>query len=100
MNFSYVLTNRGWVIFDPFNGIYFQTLSGENWATTKDIKDNNWKVENISGSYISKETYLPFLTKLQNIKSLKHKRASIQSPINRITYQVKKWLSGEAELLE
>lgn len=100
MNISYILTDRGWAVFDPFNGAYFQTLSGENWATTKDIKDNNWKVERISGSSISKEAYLPFLTKIQNIKSIGYKRANIQSPINRLLYQVKKWLSGEKELLE
>ena len=100
MNFSYVLTDRGWTIFDPFNGVYFQTLSGENWATTKDIKANNWKVERISGSSISKEAYLPYMTKLQNKNSLKHTRGRIQSPISRIVYQIKKWMSGEKILLE
>ena len=100
MNFSYVRTDSSWAIFDPFNGAYIQTLSGDNWATTEDIKANNWKVKSISGSNISKEAYLPYLTKLQNQNSIKHTRGRIQSPINRFIYQIKKWISGEQTLLE
>jgi len=100
MNFSYVRTDSSWAIFDPFNGAYIQTLSGDNWATTEDIKANNWKVKSITGSNISKEAYLPYLNKLQNQNSIKHTRGRIQSPINRFIYQIKKWISGEQTLLE
>jgi len=99
MNFSLVKIDRGWAVFDPYHGVYFKTIEGD-WATIDDLKNKKWKLARIASSTISESEYEPFLDKLPDIKNIELKRASIQSPINRLKYQIKKWLSGEKALLE
>lgn len=99
MNFSFVHLKRGWVVFEPYNGLYFKNNEG-NWSTVEEIKKGDWKLEKISNSILSEKDVRPFLEKLPDIENSELKRASIQSPLNRLKYQLKKWFAGEKPLLE
>lgn len=99
INLSFIQLEKGWVIFDPFNGTYFTNKSG-NWATLQDIKNQNWKMATLQKTKLTDMYYKPFLAALSDMQDPKWKRANIQSPINRLTFQIEKWFSGKKELLE
>lgn len=100
MNFSYIQTKHGWTIFDPYNGAYFKSVTGNKWATINEIKTGKWQLATLPDSSITSDSYQPFISELPDIKEITLKRASLQSPFNRFIYQVKHWLSGEKKLLE
>ncbi len=100
MNFTYIHSKLGWVIFDPYNGVYFKSLTGDKWATISEIKAGKWQLEKLPESNITKADYEPFISSLPDIKKITLKRASLQSPWNRFSYQVKHWFSDEMPLLE
>ena len=99
INLSFIQLEKGWVVFDPFNGVYFTNKSGD-WATVEDIKSQNWKVVNLQGTELTDSYYKPFLEELPDINETAWKRANIQSPVNRLKFQFDKWFSGENALLE
>jgi len=100
MSFTLVsIDNKDWVVFDPYNGVYFKTTAG-NWATISDIRNGDWKLSKIVESDISESNYKFYLEKLSRIERVANKRASIQSPLNRLKHQINKWFSGEKPLLE
>lgn len=89
--FSLVQTQRGWVIFDPFEGVYFTNEQGD-WATIKEIKEQNWKLRKLGGTKTSDSFYYPFFKHLPEIKKMGYQRANLQSPMNRFKYQLNKLL--------
>ena len=103
--FTFVEIARGWVVFDPFNGVYFNNKNG-NLATIKEIEDKNWNLINLEPSDIKKSAYEPFLEILPNIaeqyfkRDISLHRGNIQSPINRLKFQLKNWLSGKTPLIQ
>jgi len=102
INLSIVRIKRGWVVFDPYNGIYFRNNTGD-LATIEEINEQNWHIVKLSQTDISKANYEQYIVEnLPRIKRLGSSliRANIQSPINRLRFQLHIWLSGERPLLE
>ncbi len=102
INLSIVRIKRGWVVFDPYNGIYFRNNTGD-LATIEEINEQNWHIVKLSQTDISKANYEQYIVEnLPRIKRLGSSliRANIQSPINRLRYQLHIWFSGKGPLLE
>ena len=99
---SFVRIKRGWVVFDPYNGIYFRNYTGD-LATIEEISEQDWHIVKLSQTDISKANYEQYIVEnLPRIAKLGSSllRANTQSPINRLRFQLHKWFSGEASLLE
>jgi len=99
---SFVRIKRGWVVFDPYNGIYFRNYTGD-LATIEEISEQDWHIVKLSQTDISKASYEQYIIEnLPRIKRLSSRltTANIQSPINRLRFQLHIWLSGERPLLE
>ena len=99
INLSFINIERGWVVFDPYNGIYFENKAGD-WATTLEIKKQNWKTAKLKPNDISEPYYKPYLEVLPEIKKIGFTRANTQSPLNRLKLQLSKWVSGEKPFFE
>ena len=102
INLSIVRIKRGWVVFDPYNGIYFRNNTGD-LSTIEDINEQDWHIVKLSQTDISKANYEQYIVEnLPRIKRLGSSliRANIQSPINRLRFQLHIWLSGKRPLLE
>ena len=102
INLSIVRIKRGWVVFDPYNGIYFRNNTGD-MATIEEISEQNWHIVKLSQTDISKANYEQYIVENRpRIERLGSSliRANIQSPINRLRFQLHIWLSGKRPLLE
>ncbi len=102
LQLSFVLTKRGWVAFNPHKGFYFRNNTG-GLATIEEINEQDWHIVKLSQTDISKANYEQYLVEnLPRIEKLGSSllRSNTQSPINRIRFQLHKWFSGEASLLE
>ena len=99
LDMSFVRLARGWVAFDPFNGVYFINKTG-GWATINEIKNNNWRLEKIGSAEISDSYYKPFLGSLPNVENIGLESSRIQSPLNRIKYQTSKFVADVKSFIE
>ncbi len=102
INLSIVRIKRGWVVFDPYNGIYFRNNTGD-LSTIEDINEQDWHIVKLSQTDISKANYEQYIVEnLPRIEKLGSSllRANTQSPINRLRLQLHIWLSGKRPLLE
>lgn len=102
INLSFVRIKRGWVVFDPYNGIYFRNHTGE-LATIEEIIEQDWHIVKLSQTNFSETNYEQYIVEnLPRIKKFSSRliRANIQSPINRLRFQLHIWLYGERPLLE
>jgi len=104
MMLSFVRIKRGWVAFDPYRGVYFKNHTG-GLATIEEIDEQDCHVVNLnqtsSASIAYYEKYFD-----ENLPNIIEKigsgfiRANLQSPINRLKFQLHRWFSGDAPLLE
>lgn len=86
---SFVKLEKGWVLFDPYNGVYFLNKLG-SWATITEINEQNWKLEQLGSTEISESFYKPYLKNLPNIGDMGLNRANTQSPINRLLLAIQR----------
>jgi hypothetical protein len=98
INFTFVRVDRGWAVFNPYNGTYFINKSGD-WATIDEIKNQYWTLGRLTGVDIPESYYQPFIGVLPNIKDVGFERANIQSPLNRIKFQFDQFVTGNRPLL-
>jgi len=104
MMLSFVRMKRGWVAFDPYRGVYFENNTG-GLATIEEIDEQDCHVVKLkqtdSISIASYEKYFD-----ENLPNIIEEigsdltRANLQSPINRLKFQLQRWFSGDAPLLE
>ena len=82
--------NDRWFIFYPYRGAYFENRRGE-LADIEDIKANDWVVveNNDEGPTIN---YADYFGNLSMPKEHNLTKGSIQSPINRLIFEIKKWI--------
>ncbi len=102
INMSFVRIKRGWVVFDPYNGIYFRNYTGD-LATIEEISEQDWHIVKLSQTDISKASYEQYIIEnLPRIKRLSSRltTANIQSPINRLRFQLHRWFAGKSPVLE
>lgn len=88
---SFVRFNGIWNVFDPYNGVYFKNNKGE-LAGIEEIVRGNWLIEKINASDSHDVEYTNYFKNLTSIKDYGLKRPNIQSPINRLKYEIKKRL--------
>jgi hypothetical protein len=98
---SFVRIKRGWVMFDPYDGIYFRNNRG-GLATIEEINED-WHIVNLANRARTKATYEQYL--VENLPKIEERgssllRANTQSPINRLRFQLHRWFSGKGPLLE
>jgi len=103
LQLSFVRIKRGWVAFDPYKGCYFRNNTGGLATIEKIIDEQDWHIIKLAQIDISKANYEQYLVEnLPRIEKLGSSllRANTQSPINRLRFQLHKWFSGKAPLLE
>lgn len=96
---SFTKVDRGWVIFDPYRGIYFKNRQGD-LADIEEIIKGDWVENNIDTvaqepTLLFKKSdfdYSVYLGNLTFIAGMGLKRGNIQSPIKRLKYEINKWL--------
>lgn len=88
---SFVKINGRWSVFDPYSGVYFTNHAGQV-ADIEEILRGDWQVESIGGSNGPDVNYAVYLKNLQHIKGIGAARANMQSPFNRLKYEIKKCL--------
>ena len=88
MPLSFVKVDSKWRVFDPYNGVSFKNKKG-NLASIEDIINVDWVKEGVGGTDVN---YTIYLKNLSPIIEAGLKRANTQSPINRLKYEIKKWL--------
>jgi len=102
---SFVKIGNDWIVFDPYRGVYFLNKLGE-WATLEEINEQNWKLAKLGSIEISDSLYThvtgeisdsfyrPYFEAMPDIEAVSLTRSNIQSPINRLQFQLKQWISG------
>ena len=104
MMLSFVRMKRGWVAFDPYRGVYFKNHTG-GLATIEEIDEQDCHVVNLNQTSSASIAYYEkyFDENLPNIIEeigSGFTRANPQSPIKRLKFQLHRWFSGDAPLLE
>ena len=88
---SFVRIEKRWFVFDPYYGIYFGDKQGQLIDIGSLKSGNNWTMESLGAK--PDIEYMIYLDNLPSVKEIGLNRANIQSPINRLIYEIKKWLS-------
>lgn len=90
---SFVKLDNKWRIFDPYHGVYFKDKNG-NIADTDTLRSADWDME-----CLNEKPDLDYAVLFDILPSLEETgltRANIQSPFNRLRYQVEQWM-GKGE---
>ena len=87
---SFVKIKGRWSIFDPYHGTYFKNRNGEITDIEEIKSKSTWSVESLDGK--SDINYTAYFVNLPSVKHAGLSRASTQSPLNRLRYEIKKWL--------
>ncbi len=88
---SFVKVNEKWNVFDPYNGVYFKNQKGE-LASVEEIIKEDWQAESIDSHNKPNVNYDIYLKNLSSVTEIGLRRANVQSPINRLKYEIKKWM--------
>lgn len=96
---SFVLVDKEWFLFDPYDGVYFKNKQG-NLANIKESMEESWvkaSVDNIiQDSGIAKRRvdidYAAYFRNLPPVVKAGLNRANTQSPINRLKYEIRRRL--------
>ncbi len=86
---SFVKIGEVWTIFDPYRGVYFKNRRGE-LASIEQIVNGDWLTENVDKFQKSDIDYTFYFKNLLPIQEIGLQRANVQSPINRLRYEIKK----------
>ncbi len=87
---SFVRINGYWTFLDPYEGVYFAGFDGKI-APIEKIKDKD-RVKEISIGGISKTDYGQYLDNIPVTINPGFKKSAIQSPFNRLFYEIKERL--------
>lgn len=88
MPFSFVKIEGRWSIFDPYHGNYFKNKDGRFADIEQMRAGNSWSIESLDGKVDI--DYVIYLKNLPSIKNVGLNRANIQSPLNRMLFELKK----------
>lgn len=91
--FAFVKIDGKWYVFDPYNGAYFTKETDNSFASVEDIVNGNWQKNSYSSfskHNIEYPNYFDSLLKIDFKEAHKWSRANIQTPFNRLIYEIKK----------
>lgn len=91
---SFVKLKSKWHIFDPYHGIYFKDEKGDI-ADIDTLRSTNWNIESLKEK--PGLDYAELFQSLPSIKKIGLIRANIQSPLNRLLYEINKLLKNRQE---
>jgi len=95
ISLSFIKIEQKWSIFDPYHGCYFKNKDGE-LADIEDIKSKAiWSIESLDGK--PNIDYASYLDNLPSVKDVGLSRANIQSPLNRLFFEIRKCLRKETK---
>lgn len=85
---SFVEIDSKWVVFDPYHGVYFKVKNDKLVDVEAIRSGSGWTIEALD----EKPTidYAIYLNNLSPVKEMGLKRANIQSPLNRLLFEIKK----------
>lgn len=87
---SFVRLRNNWHVFDPYNGVYF-IQGGGGLAQISNIKAGSFKIASLTPhSQYDEAEYMVFLNHLPDVENIGLTRASTQSPLNRLFFEVQK----------
>lgn len=91
---SFVKLNQEWSVFDAYNGVYFKNVARQI-ATIEDLYTSNWKMVRTAEEDVTADYYAPYFNHLNlvDFENWKFSRANIQSPLNRLAFEIRKILS-------
>ncbi|UCB56960.1 MAG: transglutaminase domain-containing protein [Candidatus Omnitrophota bacterium] len=84
---SFLKIEGKWSVFDPYRGIYFKNKDGD-FASVEEIKSGAISMESLGGK--PDIDYAVYFCNLPSVKNAGLNRANIQSPLNRLLYELKK----------
>lgn len=91
--FAFVKVDKKWVIFDPYHGIYFINNSG-GFVDLGDLKSNNWRLRGLEKEAQGSLDYPALFANLGDIGNIGLTRSNIQSPLNRLRFEIKRRLGS------
>ena len=88
---SFVRMNKTWTVLDAYNGVYFKNGQGR-MASIEDIISGDWRVANLKMGSIAGTYYTQYFKNLASVnwKQYKLSRPTLQSPLNRLIFLLKK----------
>lgn len=89
---SFVKISEVWNVFDPYRGGYFKNREG-SLASIEEIIKGNWLAESINKDKELDVNYAIYFKNISPIKEMELQRSNVQSPINRLRYEIKQWLN-------
>ncbi len=87
---SFVRLNARWLVFDPYNGIFFKNKSGDI-ADIDNLKNGDWAIECLTVTEKTKYDFKEYFVNLPEAKNIGLTKSNIQSPLKRLIFEVKKW---------
>lgn len=87
---SFVKVRGKWRAFDPYYGVYFKNHAG-GFADLEEIRAGNWTVVFAEKPAVD---YKPFLGNIPDIRKAGLIRATIQSPLKRLLFEVNRMRRG------
>jgi hypothetical protein len=85
---SFVRLRGKWTVFDPYRGVYFEDKRN-NLADIKAISSKDFIIKSIGKP--PDFNYRNYLDNLPSINAVGLRKASIQSPLRRLIFELKKW---------
>lgn len=84
---SFLRIGGRWRAFDPFEGVYFKDRAGD-FADIQTLKKGTYSIEGSTGQV----DYSKYFPNLPDFKEMGLGRSNIQSPLNRLLFEIKKHL--------
>lgn len=84
---SFVRVEGKWTAFDPYYGVYFEDRKG-NLADIELLGSNDWTVQSLAEA--PPVDYADYLSNIAAKKDVGLHRGNIQSPLNRLLFELKK----------
>lgn len=92
ISLSFVRIRGRWRAFDPYLGNYFKNKDGQ-FADIEELKSSNsWSIENLGGTPGPDIDYTEYVDDLPDVENIGLCRSNIQSPLNRLCFEIKEWL--------
>lgn len=91
--FSFVKIREKWYVFDPYNGVYFTNNSGA-LINIQELKNNHYTIKALIENR-REINYSNFFKNFPPPEKIGLTRANIQSPLNRLLFEIKKRLAWQ-----
>lgn len=89
ISLSFATIHNHLYVFDPYNGVYFVKTTGD-LADFTEIKRGNFRLEHLGDLKKTVLDYKSYFNNMPDIKEVGLRRETVQSPFNRLLYELKK----------